>query len=506
MSPEILWYQQGGFPLLSALVFLPLLAAAVAWFANSQRQAFLVGIAGTGLELVLAFHLLSAFADDTARLQFAERLQLLPFFSYHLAVDGISVLFVALTALLSFLLVLYGEIVHERPPGLYMASLLAFESVLMGLFLAVDWLQFWVLACIELIPTTLILGRWGTGSDRLVAVKRYLQFTGAGLALLLVGILLIGWNHYRIAGAWSFDLVDLAANPAPLGLQSVVFVLVFYGLAVRMSQFPFHAWLPEVAQHGTLATACVFLVGLKVSLYALLRFVLPVLPDAVDAFKELAAGLGIVGVFYGALLALMQSNLRRLLAFAAVSHTGMLVAGVFCANAQGLAGTLLLTVNFGVAASGMLFVAGLLFRRAGSLLLPRLGGLFDVVPVLGITFMIAALSTMAMPGTPGFDAAHLLLEGIIETHDWTMAVAVAIGNVLAAAFLLWAFQRIFLAHRKRLLPRPERNRLTMPEAALAVIVCSVLLGVGFYTKPWLEMVDESAEALAERYYKREDKS
>lgn len=498
MSPEIPWSAQAAFPPLSALAFLPLLAAAAIHWAGSRRQAFWVGLIGTGVELGLAVHVLMALDQSTAQLQFAEYRPLLPFLSYHLAVDGLSVLFIAATALLSFLLVFYGWIVQEEPFGHYLAGVFVFEAMLLSLFMTQDLLQFWLLAVTELLPATFITLHWGTGHERRRATLRYLQFMGGGLAMLLSGSLVLGWHHAQVTGQWSFDLTDLLATPLPPSLQTLVFILMFYGLSVRMAQFPFHGWLPELAQHGTLATVGVFLVGSKLGIYGLLRFVLPLLPDAVQTFKPLVVGLGLTGIFYGALLALMQLNLRRLLAFAVVSHTGMLVIGVFCLNREGLAGALLLAINFGFAGSGLLFTSGLLLHRAGSSLLPRLGELFDPMPLLGITFLIAALSTMAMPGTPGFDAAHLLLEGAIETHALAVAVAVAVGNVLAAAFLLWAFQRTFLAHRKETVLRPLKIRLTAPEAVLNGLMCAVLVGVGFYSEPWLEVVDKSVTALAER--------
>jgi NADH-quinone oxidoreductase subunit M len=499
MPAEIAWSAQSAFPLLSILTFLPLLATIPAVLAGSDRQAFLTGLAGAGLEMGIAVYLLAALDDHTARLQFAERLPLLPFLSHHLAVDGLSVLFVVATALLSFLLVLYGRIVEKGRLGHYVACLFVLEGLLMGLFTTQNLLQFWLLAGAELLPAAYISLRWGTGRERRRATVRYAQFMAGGLAMLLIALLVLGWNHAKATGDWSFEVADLAATPLPPTLQALVFVLMFYGLSARMAQFPFHAWLPELAQNGSLATAGVFLVGSKLGIYALLRFVLPLLPAAVSGFKSLAVALGLAGIFYGALLALMQLNLRRLLAFAAVSHTGMLVVGAFCLNREGLAGTLLLAINFGFAASGLLFATGLLLHRAGSALLPRLGELFDPMPLLGVTFLIASLSTMAMPGTPGFDAAHLVLEGAIETYGWSVGTAVATGNVLAAAFLLWAFQRTFLAQRKAAMIRPLRMRVTLPEAALTGLICAVLLGVGFYSKPWLEKVDMSVSGLAARF-------
>lgn len=505
MAAEINWATQAAFPILSTMIFLPLVAMSAAYFARSQRRAFVIGLIGAGLQLALTVYLLIAFDSSTASLQFAEDLALLPFLHYHLGVDGLSILFVFVTALLNFLLMLYGEItIARKSPGLYVAGLFGFQAVLTALFLTVDMLQFWLLACLELVPASLILRHWSTASADGPVTKLYVQFMSTGLLMLFLGILTLGWSHARASADWSFALGALAGTPASPAIQSAAFVFLFCGLAVRMAQFPFHAWLPQVSQHGTLATIGVFIVGAKVGIYGLLRFVLPLVPDAVQALKPAVVALALAGMFYGALMALMQLNLRRLLAFAAVSHTGMLVVGVFCLNSEGLAGTLLLSMNFGIAASGLLFSTGLMFRRAGSALLPRLGGLFDLMPLLGITFLISALSTMAMPGTPGFDAAHLLLEGSIEAHDWGITIAVATGNVLAAAFLLWAFQRAFLAQRKESLSQRQKTKLTVPEATLNGIVCAVLLGVGFYTEPWVQIVNESVDELAQRFEQKKD--
>ncbi len=485
-------------PVCAALIVLPLLSMAAVLHTQSRRETLLAGLCGAGLELLLAGYLLNALDHTTAQAQFVERLPLLPFLIWHTGVDGLNVLFIAATALLGFLLVLYGHIAWAKPPGHYMAALFAYQAVLMGLFTALDALQFWLLAGLEMLPAAYISLRWGRGLERRRATGLYVHFISSGLFLLGVGLAILGWHHADVAGDWSFDLAQLAATPPPETLQHLAFVFVFFGLAVRMAQFPFHAWLPELSQHGTMATTGVFLVGTKLGIYALLRF-LPLVPEAAHTFKPLAAGLGLCGIFYGALLALMQLNLRRLLAFAAVSHTGMLVVGVFCLNREGLAGALLLAINFGVAASALLFASGLLLHRAGSALLPRLGELFDPMPLLGLTFLIAALSTMAMPGTPGFDAAHLLLEGAIETHEWGVAVTLAIGNVLAAAFLLRAFQQVFLAPRRETVIRPIKTRLSLPEALLTGTLCFVMIGVGFYSEPWLEMVGKSVGALAERF-------
>jgi NADH-quinone oxidoreductase subunit M len=485
-------------PPLYLLIATPLLAMAAAWLARTSRQAFLVGIAGAGLQLLAVTVLLWQFRPEAAGFQWTGRMALAPWLGGHLGVDGISILFLALTALLTLLVILYGEIVDERPAGLYVASVFAFQAVLTGVFLSIDLLGFWLGCLLELIPAGFILSRWGMPHGRRPALQHYLLTMAGGLGLMLAAILIAGWNHADLAGSWSFLLTDLLETPLPPERQSLVFVLLFYGLAVRMGLFPFHAWLPAVAQHGPLATLCVYLVGLKVGVYGLFRFLLPLVPDAARHWSRPVVALAVLGMFYGALLALMQINLRRLLAFAAVSHSAMLVVGVFCLNAAGLQGSLVLAINFGAAAAGLLFATGVLYRTTGTALLPRLGGMFDALPLLGLTFLIAALSTMAMPGTPGFDAAHLILEGAIQAHHWMLAVAVATGSVAAAGFLLWAFQRAFLARRRDNRLQPLTLRMSLPEIALAGILCSVMLAVGFYSKPWLAIADASLSDLAQR--------
>lgn len=504
MSPiEVPWPVQFSLPPLCFLVVLPLLAMAVSLAARSPRQATIAGLTGAASVLALAISLRLHATSDRLAYQFVEQVSVGPF-NHHFGVDGIALLFVLLTALITLLAVLYREAVDERPPGLYVATLFALEASLMGMFLSLDLLEFWLFACLELIPGSYVLRRWGTGPDPASASAAYRRFAIAGLVLLLTAVLLVGWSHARSVGRWSFDAVELSRHPAPDAWQATIFVLMFYGLAVRLAQFPFHAWLPIVAREGTLATIGLFLVGIKVGIYALLRFGLTLLPAGVTHWQNFLILLGVIGMFYGGILALMQLGLRRLLAYAAISNTGMLIVGVLSLNQQGLMGTLLLTIAFGLAACGLLLTVGLLHRRARTTLLPRLGALFESQPLTGLMFLIAALSTMAMPGTPGFDAAHLLLEGAIAASNWATAAAVALGNVVTAAFLLWAFQRAFLADRREQRLRPLTQALSRSETALALLVCGALIGVGFYTEPWENLVRVPVSAITERFASTHD--
>jgi NADH-quinone oxidoreductase subunit M len=274
-----------------------------------------------------------------------------------------------------------------------------------------------------------------------------------------------------------------------------VFFLLFYGLAIRIPLFPLHGWLPLIAEHGTVAVAGVFLLGLKTGIYGLLRFVFPLVPDAVEKWAEWVVAFAVTGIFYAALLALMQTNLRRLLAFAVVSHTSVLVIGLFTLDELGFQGAIMLSVNFGLATAGLLFMTGFIFRRTRTMSLPRLGGLFDHIPVIGVAFLVAGLSIIGMPGTPGFDAAHLMMEASIHRFGALVTIAAALGNVAAAAFLLWAFQRAFLAPVEKKTAEREIEPASIMERVMAITVIVILLGVGFYSEPWLELIESSLGGL-----------
>jgi NADH-quinone oxidoreductase subunit M len=202
----------------------------------------------------------------------------------------------------------------------------------------------------------------------------------------------------------------------------------------------------------------------------------------------------------------MQINIRRLLAFAVISHTGMLVIGIFCFNAHGLNGSIFLSLVYGLASAGMLLSIGLIYKRTRTAFTPRLGGLFDSNISVALLFFMAALSTMVMPGTPGFDAAHLLIEGTIEKYGWVTAISILVGNVLAAAFLLIAFQHIFLTKVKRVIQQPSNNPYAAKiEPVIAITICSLLIGIGFNTQPWLHFIEKAPNAITEHYHKHEEK-
>ncbi|MET0046863.1 MAG: NADH-quinone oxidoreductase subunit M [Sedimenticola sp.] len=497
---ELHWSAQTAFPILGLLQLLPLVAAAITLMIKEHRTVISLGVGTAVAELMLAIYLFEQYDRGIESLQFAEYFTLFGPIAYHAAVDGVGIIFIMLTALLSLLMVIYGPLRVQGDDSRLMAILLATEATLISLFTSIDLGWFLMLSVAEVLLVGAMVSRWSSSPDKETAQARYLQFMGTALLLTLIGTTMLGWYHHDVAGgAWSFDLFDLVTLNLTPEMQTIIFFLLFYGLAIRIPLFPLHGWLPTLAEHGTAALAPVFLLGLKVGIYGLFRFVLPILPEAVVQWHQFIVGFAVIGVFYAALLALTQTNMRRLLAFAVVSHTSILVIGLFSLNHLAFMGSVLLSVNFGLAIAGLLIMIGLVYRRTRTALLPRLGGLFDSIPLIGIAFFVAGLSIVGMPGTPGFDAAHLVLEAAMHRFGALVTIAAALGNVIAAGFLLWAFQRAFLASQEEDARPVKVERATPSETLLAATIVIVLLTSGFYSEPWIELVEMSFAGLDTLY-------
>jgi NADH-quinone oxidoreductase subunit M len=494
------WSTQIGYPILSLLQLLPLISLFAIWFL--KRHPLLVPVAVTAAlaELLIGIDLWRHYDSSLSSMQFNENVQLFSALNYQAGVDGLSVVFILLTGLLSLLVVLYGTVRELKPYShLYMA-IFAVEACLMAMFVTLNLLLFVLISAIQIGVVGYMLGRWGNSPEKSMAMRRFFQFMLISILLLLSGTLLLGWNYAdNHQGIWAFDLIQLAQAPVSENFRSVAFFLLFYGLAIRTPIFPLHGWLPMVAEHGNVAVAPTLLLGLKIGIYGLLRFVLPLLPSAVIEWHNYVVTFALCGIFYAAFLAMMQNNLRRLLAYAVISHTGILILGVFSLEHAAFMGSVILSVTFGLALAALVFTTGLLYRRTHTTLLTQLGGLFDSLPFLGITFLIGGLAIIGMPGTPGFDAVHLILESAIHKFGALVTIASALGNVAAAGFLLWAFQRAFLAPRPNRVASYEVIPISKSEVFVVSALVLVLLSAGFYIEPWLKLIDQPLMALSALY-------
>ena len=492
---EIFWQTQTGLPLLALLQLWPLLGAAVVFALRERSTAVVVGKIVSGGELLLAIWTVTRLDPTLAALQLAERLSPL---GYHVAVDGLSMVFVLVAALLTFLMTLYGMSRGMISPGRLFSVLLIAEAGLVGMLVTVNIAWFAFYSGLELWAVVYLLRRWATSRAEVQALSRFVQYQGFGWALFAAGCVVLGWGHADATGGrWSFDLFDLA-GALPVGkFQTAAFYLLFYGLAVRTPLFPLHGWLPNMAQHGLIAVGPALMVGVKVGIYGMLRFVLPLTPAAVQTWQPYVVGFAMAGVFFTAVLAFQQTNLRRLLAFAVVSHTSLLVIGLFSLHEAGIQGTVLLAANFGLAVTGMWFIVGFVFRRTGTTELGELSGLFERIPFLAIAFLVFGLAIVGMPGTPGFDAAHLILEAAIDQFGALSTVATALGNVAAAGFLLWAFQKAFLSQAKE--GGHDVDRTQIMEYLVCGIALAAMLAIGIFTEPWLHLTEVASRAAAARF-------
>lgn len=496
---EIAWHTHSSFPVLAVMQLLPLAGLLIARFFGKHSLALSAPVI-TLVEMILAIFLYLQFNQESSAFQFAERVDLYGPLDYHVAVDGISVLFLLLTNFLVLIVSLYGPIRGLKPLHRFQRTVLATQACLVAMFVMLNLLWFVVISFIQFILLGYLLWRWATSPNKDTAFKRYLQFMGSGLLLMIIGTLLLGWQYAEAHNhVWSFDLLDLRQSPILPVYQGWIFFLLFYGLAVRIPLFPFHGWLPLAVEHGTVAVAPILLLGVKTGIYGILRFVYPLLPEAVMEWQSFLLVLAVAGILYAALLAMMQDNLRRLLAYAVISHTGLVMIGLLSLNPLAFQGSTLLTINFGLAIAGLFFMTGLIFRRTGTTRLSQLGGLFDHMPVVAIAFLMAGLAIVGMPGTPGFDAAHLVMEGAIESFGALVTIGAALGNVLTAGFLLWAFQRVFLSQAENANISIKTTSTQGIEVLIASAIIAVLLGLGFFSQPWLELIDQSLVPLNDLY-------
>ena len=495
MTSEITAIAQVGFPILSAIIFLPVLAAILMRLIRDDATAVMVATLVSLVELALAAYAWIALDHGTAAMQMVENAGRFPMIgaSYHLSIDGISALFLAATALLSLLAVIYARrSVNENLRG-YIAMLLLCEASLMGAFAAADLMLFWLFFAAEIVPSYLLIARWGVGSARREAANGFAFFMGLAAAALLIGFVLLGLNAGE---GTSFGVADIASVPVPTEIQTIIFFALCLGFAIKAPLFPLHTWLPKVLEQGPMIGMSVFLVGIKLGAYGFIRFVLPLVPEAVAEWYWLMALMGVASMVYGAMIALVQTNLRRLMAFASVSHMGVVMLGIFSLNIEGLQGGLLQALNLGITGAGLFFIASFLTARLGTPDLSKMGELHRSAPMMALGFLIIGLAAVGMPGTSGFNGEHLVMLGAFK-KDWMMAVAVGIGTVLTAAYFLWYYQRAFLGTAASAATKGVPD-LGGSERIILGAIIAVVFWIGLFTTPFLTTMNAPLLAVAER--------
>ncbi len=493
------------FPLLSVLLFLPLGGALLLWLFQDEDLIKNAALGVSILEVFLAGVLFFHFVPGSAAMQFSERVPWIPplGISYHLGVDGISVLFVGLTVFLTFLIVLHSMETVRQQIKLYFMTLLALETTIVGVFVSLDLILFFVFWELMLIPSYFLIKLWGGGAERQYAALKYVLYTLLGSVFMLVGFALLNLNYHEWAVAhaleprYSFDLLDLLTVPIAASRQILIFWLIFLGLAFKAPMFPFHTWLPDVLLEGPIGMAVV-LAGVKLGTYGFLRLSLPLVPDASKdpVVVAIMVTLALAAILYGAIVALIQPDFRRLLAYSSISHLGFVVLGLFALNFQGLQGSLLTMINLGFTTAGLFFLAGFLYSRYQSTHLSAFGGLAQKIPLLATFLLIIGLASIGLPGTNGFVGEFLILLGAFQAY-WLYGAVGVLGVIFSAAYFLWYYERAMFGPLTKSAGRAISD-LRRHELFIACAICVMIFWIGLYPSPFLRIMNGSLQALLER--------
>jgi NADH-quinone oxidoreductase subunit M len=435
------------FPILTSLIGLPI-AGALALFLVRDEEANQSAIRRVALVvslLVFAETILLwvRFDPASAVFQFVERHEWIPAFgiSYAVGVDGISLFLVVLTGFLTPIALLSAwPSVHLRTRAFCMIVLLL-ESAMLGVFLSIDLFLFYVFWDAMLIPMYFLIGIWGY-DRRVYAALKFMLYTMAGSVLMLLAIIGMAVLHKSTTGAYSFDLVQLYALQVPAQLQFWFFLAFALAFAIKVPLFPFHTWLPDAhVQAPTAGSVILAGVLLKMGTYGLVRFAFPLFPLAALSWAPVLATLAVVGIIYGALVAMVQPDLKKLVAYSSVSHLGFVVLGITTMNTQGVQGAVYQMLSHGISTGGLFLIVGMLSNRRHTRQIAEFGGLKNVVPRLVAVFLLVTLSSIGLPGLNGFVGEFLILLGAF-TWKPVFAVFAASGVVLSATYMLWMFQRV----------------------------------------------------------------
>lgn len=485
------------FPVLTTIVVLPVIGAITLLLLPKNREsyfkevAFLFSAATAGIAAWVMLEFDKAHAAD---MQFVDSWTWIESLgiSWSLGLDGISLWLVVLTVALFPLAIVAIE--AEHTPKAYYAWLLILEAGCLGVFLALDLFAFFVFFEIVLVPMYFLIGQWGHG-ERAYAATKFFVYTMFGSALMLVGILATAFLTAAETGnPVTFDLVTLAETQA-LATNTARWIFLSFAIAfaVKVPLFPVHTWLPDAHTNAPTAGSVILAgVMLKLGTYGFLRFGIYLFPEAAVFFAPAMVALGTIGIIYGAIAATMQRDLKRLVAYSSVAHLGFIVIGTFAINTEGLSGGLLQMVNHGISTGALFLLVGWLYDRRHTREISKLGGLQKPAPIFAAVFMVVMLSSIGLPGMNGFVGEFLTLIGAFAAFKW-WAIVAATGVIIAALYLLWAYQRVF--HGPAEGDNADMPDLTWSEGAVILPFLVAIFFMGLYPKPVIERMEPAVDAL-----------
>ena len=491
--------------IVSLVTFFPLLGIVVLLFVDQQqtRTIKLVGVITSLVTFVLSLHLFFHFDSQLSGFQFVQQFVWIGGLniSYHVGIDGLSLLMILLTTFLTPLALLGTWNSIERRIREYTMMILLLETGMIGVFASLDLFLFYIFWEAMLIPMYFIIGLWG-GQDRVYAAVKFFLYTLFGSLLMLVAILALGYAASTVpGGAFTTNLVDLygVAAHLPLALQLWMFLAFALSFAIKVPLFPFHTWLPDAhVQAPTAGSVILAGVLLKMGTYGFIRFCVPLFPDATIVVAPYISVLAVIGIVYGALVSMVQTDIKKLVAYSSVSHLGFVVLGIFAMTEEGMQGAIIQMVNHGLSTGALFLLVGMLYDRAHTRTISDFGGVAKLMPVFASFLMIISLSSIGLPGLNGFVGEFLILLGsfnstLLGSHAF--AAFAALGVIFSAVYLLWMYQRVMLGPVREggLYNGHTLTDLTKREIATLVPIVLFVVWIGVYPGTFLSKSAEVAK-------------
>ena len=482
-----------GLPVISVAIWLPIIFGIMVLATGDDKNAPLariLALVGSVLGFLVTIPLYTGFVRDTSEMQFVEMHEWIVRFNihYHLGVDGISVLFILLTSFFTPLVVLAGWRVIEKRVAQYMAAFLIMSGIMIGVFAALDAILFYVFWEAMLIPMFLIIGVWG-GANRVYAAVKFFLYTLLGSLLMLIALIYL----YNQTGG-SFEILDFQRVAIPLNAQILIFIAFFFAFAVKVPMFPVHTWLPDAhVEAPTGGSVILAAIMLKVGAYGFLRFSVPIVPDASHHLAGVMIALSLIAVVYIGLVALTQTDMKKLVAFSSISHMGFVTLGIFIFNDYGMEGALLQMISHGFVSGALFLCIGVMYDRMHTRNIADYGGVANTMPVFAAFFMLFAMANVGLPGTSGFVGEFMVILGAVKTNFW-YAFTAASTLIFGAAYTLWMYKRVIFGAVANA-QVAKLSDITLREKLIFAILALTVLGMGLYPLPFSEIMHVSVNDL-----------